>query len=81
MLLQMEEGVSMQQISRLQSKALVMELEELHLLRLIIDGKELGIMLKVLFRSLVDLKIRILKMLHFKLRELELSKLSIHQES
>lgn len=80
MLLRMEEGVSMQLISRLQSQALVMELEELHLLRLILDGKELGIMLRVLFRNLVDLKIRMLKMLHFKLRELELSKLNIQLE-
>jgi len=58
-----------------------MELEELHLLRLSLNGKELGIMLKVLFRNLVDLKIRMLKLeLRYKLRELELSRLNIQLE-
>jgi hypothetical protein len=58
-----------------------MELEELHLLRLTLNGKELGIMLKVLFRNLVDLKIKMLKLeLRYKLRELELSRLNIQLE-
>jgi hypothetical protein len=59
-----------------------MEHKENHLLRLTLDGKELEITSKVLFRNLLNLKIRILKQeLHFKLRELELLKLNLQLEN